>query len=149
MKPKIVINHWEETCEDDSCYEYGTSILVNGKELVETEDYKVIYLGYVRPGEAYLAVLGIGDFIGTAYIPFEIRELQLLGDVDSDGSVTILDATFIQRYLAAFALPFELLEISADADEDGEISIIDATHIQRWLVSLPCNNNIGKPIKQS
>ena len=26
--------HWEETCEDDSCYEYGTSILVNGKELV-------------------------------------------------------------------------------------------------------------------
>lgn len=32
MKPKIVINHWEETCEDDSCYEYGTSILVNGKE---------------------------------------------------------------------------------------------------------------------
>ena len=34
MKPKIVINHWEETCEDDSCYEYGTSILVNGKELV-------------------------------------------------------------------------------------------------------------------
>ncbi|MFN2747217.1 MULTISPECIES: hypothetical protein [Bacillus] len=34
MKPKIVINHWEETCEDDSCYEYGTSILVNGKELI-------------------------------------------------------------------------------------------------------------------
>ena len=127
----------------------AVTLSLNGKELVETEDYKVIYLGYVRPGEAYLAVLGIGDFIGTAYIPFEIRELQLLGDVDSDGSVTILDATFIQRYLAAFALPFELLEISADADEDGEISIIDATHIQRWLVSLPCNNNIGKPIKQS
>ncbi|ASB89442.1 uncharacterized protein S101395_02935 [Bacillus sonorensis] len=34
MKPKIVINHWEETCEDDSCYEYGTSVLVNGKELI-------------------------------------------------------------------------------------------------------------------
>ncbi|KAA6452756.1 hypothetical protein P9D34_11060 [Bacillus swezeyi] len=34
MKPKIVINHWEETCEDESCFEYGTSILVNGKELV-------------------------------------------------------------------------------------------------------------------
>ncbi|MDA7025754.1 hypothetical protein PJ311_03900 [Bacillus sp. CLL-7-23] len=34
MKPNIVINHWEETCENDSCYEYGTSIIVNGKELV-------------------------------------------------------------------------------------------------------------------
>lgn len=73
-------------------------------------------------------------------------EPSLLGDVDGDGEVTILDATFIQRYLASFALPFELSEATADADEDGEVSIIDATHIQRWLVSLPCNNSIGKPI---
>ncbi|WP_057080720.1 hypothetical protein [Bacillus amyloliquefaciens] len=34
MKHKVIINHWEETCEDDSCYEYGTSIIVDGKELV-------------------------------------------------------------------------------------------------------------------
>ncbi|WP_412675228.1 hypothetical protein [Bacillus atrophaeus] len=34
MKHKVIINHWEETCEDDSCYEYGTSIIVNGKELI-------------------------------------------------------------------------------------------------------------------
>ncbi|AFJ61893.1 hypothetical protein ACI5QL_01889 [Bacillus velezensis] len=30
----MIINHWEETCEDDSCYEYGTSIIVDGKELI-------------------------------------------------------------------------------------------------------------------
>ncbi|TWO91038.1 hypothetical protein EUA41_00655 [Bacillus velezensis] len=34
MKHKVIINHWEETCEDDSCYEYGTSIIVDGKELI-------------------------------------------------------------------------------------------------------------------
>ncbi|CAM2145885.1 conserved hypothetical protein [Paraburkholderia tropica] len=34
MKHKIIVNHWEEICEDDSCYEYGTSIIVNGKELI-------------------------------------------------------------------------------------------------------------------
>ncbi|AME05169.1 hypothetical protein NNG64_08585 [Bacillus siamensis] len=34
MKHKVIINHWEETCEDDSCYEYGTSIIVDGKELL-------------------------------------------------------------------------------------------------------------------
>lgn len=34
MKHKVIVNHWEEICEDDSCYEYGTSIIVNGKELV-------------------------------------------------------------------------------------------------------------------
>ena len=34
MTHKIKINHWEQTCEDDSCFEYGTSVSVNGKELV-------------------------------------------------------------------------------------------------------------------
>ncbi len=34
LKHKVIINHWEETCEDDSCYEYGTSIIVDGKELI-------------------------------------------------------------------------------------------------------------------
>ncbi len=34
MKHKVIVNHWEEICEDDSCYEYGTSIIVNGKELI-------------------------------------------------------------------------------------------------------------------
>ncbi|GJI59684.1 hypothetical protein BATMR_27120 [Bacillus altitudinis] len=34
MTHKIKINHWEQTCEDNSCFEYGTSVSVNGKELV-------------------------------------------------------------------------------------------------------------------
>lgn len=72
--------------------------------------------------------------------------LPILGDVDGDGEITILDATYIQRYLAAFALPFELNKATADADQDDEITIIDATHIQRYLASLPCNKNIGNPI---
>lgn len=34
MKYKVIVNYWEEICEDDFCYEYGISIIVNGKELV-------------------------------------------------------------------------------------------------------------------
>ena len=70
----------------------------------------------------------------------------ILGDVDGDGEVTIIDATFIQRYLASLAIPFEMNEATADTDGDGEITIIDATFIQRHLASLPIPYDIGKPI---
>ena len=58
----------------------------------------------------------------------------LLGDVDGDGEVSILDATAIQRRLAG--LSTEYVEAAADLDEDGEVSILDATEIQRFLAGL-------------
>ena len=69
----------------------------------------------------------------------------ICGDADSDGEVTILDATAIQRHLA------ELPTVSydddaADADGDGEITILDATAIQRFLVSLSAYEKIGQQI---
>ena len=68
-----------------------------------------------------------------------------LGDADSDGDISILDATAIQRVLAAFTVnPFD--EKAADSDEDGELSILDATAIQRFLVGLQTHQGIGKAI---
>ena len=69
----------------------------------------------------------------------------VLGDVDGDGSVTIIDATCIQRHLASIPT-FAYNEDAADTDLDGSISIIDATYIQRWLASLKTNDKIGNPI---
>ena len=69
----------------------------------------------------------------------------LLGDVDGDGTVTIIDATTIQKHLASIEVKTFIRE-AADADEDGSLSIIDATQIQKHLASLPSNENIGKPI---
>ena len=78
-------------------------------------------------------------------IEAEVPE-AILGDADTDGEVTILDATAIQRDLAE--LPVTAFNAqAADADADGEISILDATSIQRHLAGLPSNENIGKPIK--
>ena len=69
----------------------------------------------------------------------------ILGDVDGDGEVTIIDATAIQRTLAS--LPVSSFEQkSADTDGDGEVTILDATAIQRHLADLSANENIGKPI---
>ena len=66
----------------------------------------------------------------------------LLGDADGDGTVTILDATAIQRTLASLTTQ-SFVEKAADADEDGGVTILDATAIQRWLASLPTHEGIG------
>ena len=70
---------------------------------------------------------------------------SIRGDADSSGTVEILDATAIQRYLASFSVnSFD--ETAADADANGEVSILDATFIQRYLASYSCPDGIGKPI---
>ena len=67
----------------------------------------------------------------------------LLGDADSDGRVTILDATAIQRSLAALPVNGEFSEEAADVDGDSGITILDATYIQRWLAGLDTPYPIG------
>ena len=60
----------------------------------------------------------------------------LIGDADSDGKVTILDATRIQRYLAALCSEDDVNKANADTDHDTKITILDATRIQRLLAGL-------------
>ena len=71
---------------------------------------------------------------------------KLLGDVDGNGEVTIIDATLLQRYLVELNVNAFDSE-AADTDGDGDISIADATFIQRWLAQIPTPYNIGDPIK--
>ena len=83
--------------------------------------------------------------IAVIYDPELLNQKAILGDADTDGDVTILDATAIQRWLvnlpnAAFD------EAAADADGDEEVTILDATAIQRYLVALSCPEGIGEPI---
>lgn len=69
----------------------------------------------------------------------------LLGDADGSGDVTILDATAIQRSLAALAND-SFDEKAADTDGIGGVTILDATYIQRWLAAIPVDYAIGEPI---
>ena len=67
---------------------------------------------------------------------------HLLGDVDGDGAITILDATCIQRQLVNLSNEVFKEEL-ADVDEDKKITILDATEIQRFLAGL---STVGKNI---
>ena len=115
-------------------------------QFVLNTDYTIVhnyYVIFIEEAENYSGI----PFSG--YVEFgekpETPEEYLLGDVDSDGEVTIIDATFIQRKLASLHVE-SYNETAADTDGDGEITILDATFIQRWLANLPSNDNIGKPI---
>ena len=59
------------------------------------------------------------------------------GDADGDGTVTIMDATLIQRHLVQLS-PFIEEENMAAAIVSGEdeLSIVDATLIQRFLLGI-------------
>ncbi|MBQ3417332.1 MAG: dockerin type I repeat-containing protein [Ruminococcus sp.] len=71
---------------------------------------------------------------------------KILGDVDGDSKVTVLDATYIQKHLASIAIPFEVKVIVSDVDKDKKITVLDATYIQKHLASLPCPDGIGESI---
>ena len=67
---------------------------------------------------------------------YELIDTYLLGDADSDGVVSVLDVTTIQRLLATLSLENPLDEQAADADGSNRIEITDATLIQRCTASI-------------
>ena len=66
----------------------------------------------------------------------------ILGDVDGDGKVTIIDATAIQQELAGVDVAV-YVEMAADTDDDGVVTVLDATYIQRWLAKVIIDDRIG------
>lgn len=61
---------------------------------------------------------------------------KYMGDADLDGTVTIVDATAIQRCLAGMRVFNRLQTIIADVNGNHEVDILDATVIQRELAQL-------------
>lgn len=70
------------------------------------------------------------------FLPCEVSGGAILGDVDGDGVVTILDATTIQRHLAKIDTIADARLAVSDTDKDGNLTILDATQIQRLLAKL-------------
>ncbi|MBQ7133163.1 MAG: dockerin type I repeat-containing protein [Ruminococcus sp.] len=89
------------------------------------------------------AITNSGLCIGTAN-PFygaqvwliDENESTMLGDVNENGKVDIMDATLIQRHLAKFSQIDDDLLTIADVDKNNEITVLDATIIQRYLASI-------------
>lgn len=72
---------------------------------------------------------------------------ELLGDTDGDGKITIIDATYIQRYLVHLKVLSFYAEL-ADVNGDG-IDITDATYIQRKIAEIEISYPVGEPINKT
>lgn len=59
----------------------------------------------------------------------------LVGDVDGDGKVSVIDATKIQKYLAGSESLSDLQLTAADVDENGKVTVGDVTVLQKKLAS--------------
>lgn len=61
---------------------------------------------------------------------------NIIGDINADGNVNILDATMIQKHSAELELLDDNLCKYADVNGDGKADIIDATLIQKYSAEL-------------
>ena len=69
-------------------------------------------------------------------VRYTVEALSTNGDVNGDGVVNIIDATFIQKYIAGIDSFTEKQESLADVNNDGLINIIDATSIQKYCAGI-------------
>ena len=101
----------------------GSWVLYDKNNMLELNDL------YQRwwPGEGVEGNLVIKAFANI---------VDIMGDVDLDKQVTILDVTKIQRRLADLEAFDELQEKLADYDADELVTILDCTKIQRVLADI-------------
>lgn len=84
--------------------------------------------------------------ISASAMEKETQAVYLLGDADLNGEVTVVDATFVQRYDVNMIELSDKQLLTADADFDGDVSIHDATWIQRWDLRMKAPDGIGEPL---
>lgn len=126
-----------------SCDPFGRLLDSNMTELAYNDDngedrnFRISY--NVNARETY--VLQIGAFISSdeafnVTFNFEPNKETLLGDVNGDGEITVVDATILQKYIVGqTTLDDETLNV-ADVNKDGAVTVVDATLIQKFVVKM-------------
>lgn len=59
-----------------------------------------------------------------------------LGDVNTDGVISVKDATLVQKYVCGIESLDDDALVAADVDRNGHINITDATYIMKFVVSI-------------
>lgn len=101
----------------------------------EDMNFRISY--NVNAGETYVLQIGAYTSSDEAFnvtFNFEPNKETLLGDVNGDGEITIVDSTILQKYIVGqTTLDDETLNV-ADVNKDGAITVVDATLIQKFVV---------------
>lgn len=77
----------------------------------------------------YTVIVANSDVIRNA-------KIFAIGDVNSDGDISVVDATLVQKYIVGLENLKDFQKKSADVNYNNEISVVDATLIQKYIVGL-------------
>ena len=93
-------------------------------------------------------MLSRAAWLSQQFAPDYTPPEALLGDVDCDNEVNVVDATIVQRYNAQIVVSVddETILCRGDVDGDEEAGIIDVTLIQRYDAGIETPYPIGQPI---
>ena len=92
-----------------------------------------------------VTLLAAGSCITAFAAEGDMPETVMIGDADSDGSITIGDVTLIQQFAAESAAEDAIDMTAADVNRDGVVGIDDATIIQRYLAEFIADFDEWKP----
>lgn len=144
---KLVTNKPDEvsvSIGEYSVYEATTEMLFNKTVTAKVTDLITVSLPALEEGEEGYELPSQGTEY-TVTVTSE-GESVLCGDIDDNGRVDVIDATWLQRYLADMIELTDKQIAVADANNDGEVTIMDVTMIRRYLCGLKSYEGIGKPI---
>ena len=116
-----------KTVDSEDVFHSEFSISIDG-------DHKA---DYVDNGVRCIVICGnfsvTSDIVTMRYLS---DKPYVLGDVDGDGEVTIIDVSWMQRALADQSVTASYNEAAGDVNNDGGTDITDVTFIQRYLAGM-------------
>ncbi len=124
-----------------SCGASGDDILSLTDIKITTEEEAVVTLS-IRENAKDVAQSASAPVVFAMYddevmtTAFNLDQLLTYGDVDLDGEITVLDATMIQKHIAALVDFENKATTQADVNFDNVVSITDATSVQMYLANL-------------
>lgn len=108
----------------------GALIRLTFKALKECQSGSAVSLSY-KPADVYnYAMQNVEFAIDNGVIT---AGTYMLGDVNNDGNVDLLDVTVLRRHLADWDGYADIVKLAADVNEDGNIDLLDATILRRYL----------------
>ena len=130
---------------EPACHFTGGNVVysVEDSNIVKVDENGV--LTALKPGTTKLfAAVDIYDAIREYTVT--VTENNILGDVNRDGVVDVLDATMIQKYTVEKVILSDSQLNIADVNSDGIVDILDAVIIQKYAVGNEVNYPVGKVI---
>lgn len=130
--------------------EQGAGLSIGACEWLTVGDGRSIFIPDAKRGNCFVIGYSVrtkdlmdlyyswfNDSIGGTFVIKALtNKVDVMGDVDLDGEVSILDVTKIQRRIADIDQFSELQERLADYDADSVVTILDCTKMQRMLVGI-------------